>query len=230
MNLKTILIGTSLICLKISIAMGQTGVKKNDAEFDGFKGKVKKVSQTEYVGKDKFGEIVEDTKTGSVTYKFDDKFNLAEKTWYYSDGSISKKFSYKHDNTGKVTEESGYNSNGDLVIKFIYKYDTKGYISEQNWYNGNGTLITKYIWKYDEKGNQIEENRYDSDGSLSFKYLNKFDSKGNKIEANGYNSQGTLEYKFTYSYQFDTQGNWTKQIEFQNTFPTFITKRMIEYY
>ncbi len=74
----------------------------------------------------------------------------------------------------------------------------------------------------------IEINRYNSDGSLD-KYTNAYDEKGNMIEINRY-KDGSILGPITFTYEFDTKGNWIQQVEFFYGIPMSITEREYIYY
>lgn len=79
-----------------------------------------------------------------------------------------------------------------------------------------GNIISKSIYKYDENGKEIEWSQYNSADSLIGKETFKYDESGNGIEWNWWAYDGNQTYKITYA--------------FENTIPSMITEREIEYY
>jgi hypothetical protein len=166
------------------------------------------------------------------TFKYDDKGNQIEKSWYNSkcnNGSLYFKFTYKYDNKENQIEENCYYPDGNLFDKWFYKYNDHGNMIEDSYHNPNGSLIYKDIYMYDDYGNMIEENCYNPD--LCNKVTYNYDDKGNQIERCDYALENSLYYdKKTYKYDYDNTGNWIKKTYFKNGIPQTITVREIVYY
>ena len=73
----------------------------------------------------------------------------------------------------------------------------------------NGELSGHYVYKYE--GNQKEELRYSENGSPIWRELYILDNKGNKIEENNFEPDGSVSSKISYTYEFDSHGNWTRR-------------------
>jgi protein TonB len=92
---------------------------------------------------------------------------------------------------------------------------------------------------YDIKGTKIESAYFPVPGAtLTGKEVYKYDDKGNIVEMTLLNTDGSLMSKETYTYEFDSFGNWTKmttsvavleggKLSFE---PTEVTYRTISYY
>jgi hypothetical protein len=152
-----------LLSILFLISCANNEKEKNDLSKENLKGNVKSVKKNSFVAVDKFGEISKGGRLKEQDFMnhqiFDNKGNQTERNGYYSDGSLSNKWTYKHDDKGNQIERIGYDSDGSLSFKWTYKHD--------------------------DKGNQIESNIiYDSDGSLSFKYNYEYtyDEKNNWIK------------------------------------------------
>lgn len=85
-------------------------------------------------------------------------------------------------------------------------------------------------FKYDEKGKIVERSKIKSDGTVEHKLSFIYDDKENKIEEDRFNSKDSLNYKWTFKYQYDSQNNWVKRIDYNGTTPEFISEKVIEYY
>ncbi len=110
--------------------------------------------------------------------------------------------------------------------------------------NKNGKLVegqrvTLEVAAYDVKGSKIENAYYPIPGSsITGKEVYKYDEKGNIIEMTLQDDKGTLLSKETYSYEFDSFGNWTKMTTAVAVIengkvtiePTEVTYRNISYY
>ena len=102
-----------------------------------------------------------------------------------------------------------------------------------------GQRAVMEVVAYDIKGNKIENAYFPVAGAaLTGKEVYKYDDKGNIAEMTLLNADGSLLSKETYTYEFDTFGNWTKmttsialieggKLSYE---PTEVTYRMITYY
>mgnify|MGYP006173506129 CR=1 FL=1 len=69
--------------------------------------------------------------------------------------------------------------------------------------------MQRSVYKYE--GNQKEELLYSANGELMGRALSILDDKGNVIERTGFGYDGSLSSKISYTYEFDSHGNWTKR-------------------
>jgi periplasmic protein TonB len=92
---------------------------------------------------------------------------------------------------------------------------------------------------YDNKGTRVDSAYFlTAGGTLTGKEVYKYDDRGNMVEMTLHNEDGSLQAKETYSYEFDSVGNWVKmttsvavieggKLTFE---PTEVTYRTIAYY
>ena len=255
---KMKLFGAAVLTLVVTVSM--TYKLDNDWKEDGLRGKVKSHTRFSYEveyyfddikkGKRKYSEYDKD-----FQIKYDTNGNRIENNTYDSDGSLRRRYTYKYDTNGNKIGEKSFNSDGSLLAKNTNKYDTNENRVETTCYkpdgrlrsrfaskydtNGNeiewimhiksGSIDSKVTYKYDTNGNRIERISYE-DGSLFAKTTYKYDTNGNKIENNRYIFDVNLDEKFTYKYNYDQIGNWTKRTEYKNGIAKTITERKIVYY
>lgn len=227
---------------------------KSDAQDDGLKGRVKIVA-TEQT--DLLGTWVVDKRKPSSTYYYNERGNLTKKEVYdyrgnpmditvygFLDGdrvSSTKSIRYEYDpppgmappsQVGPVPKRDPRYSG-----KFKYKYDDTGNLREKEMYGNDGKLWLRYVYTLREK--QREELAYSSDGSLNQKQVSALDEKGNVIEEVYFNAKdGSVRNRYSYQYQFDSKGNWTKRTtaklvtkDGKSAFePAWVTYRTITYY
>ena len=228
---------------------------KTDIKKNGLSGEIKQIKTDKFNATDRFGEIIQTTRTDfsfdhSLT-KCDEKGNTIESNSYDIDGNLYSQCIFKYDNIGNNNEmniyininsvlslqekefykydQNIYNSDG-LKERAIFKYDQKGNVIERNSYNSDGNLIFKFTYKYDDIGNQIEENHYSPDGSLTDKSIYIYDDKNNKIELNNYADVNSgITYKVTYKY--NEKGNLIEEntIYTDNTFSFLNRKETYKY-
>jgi len=159
----------------------------------------------------------------------------------------------QYDKTGKIILKTEQNSQQQLVSTTSYKYNDKGQlIKEETDYIDYKEF---YIFKYDSNGNMINKKWYDSDdgllenetntysgekliskvwenyyegeleGKLTFKY-----EKGNELEIKEFDLIDKTQKNWRYSYEYDSQNNWTKKIAHTYKDEYYIIYRNIQYY
>jgi len=171
---------------------------------DGKKGKVKESIMRSYKFEEKFGKKIK-----ILALKMISRYNKKGHKIEIGEGSDVEKCYYKYDNRGNATEVTWYNTDETIRIKKILKYDNHGNMITLEDYYGNGALDTKTICKYDSQNNEIERVEYDGNGTLKSKYLYKYDNRRNIIEEASYNGDGKLKYKSLYKY--DAQNNMIEE-------------------
>lgn len=200
---------------------------KSDAEDEGLKGRVKTVfteredlSGTWAVQGRKPSSVDYYNEPGNLTKResYDYKGNLFEVSVYgYLDGDRAmndKTVQYEYDPppiavaAAPGQAKSKYDPRYHYKLK--YKYDERGRLAEETWYGNDGKLWMRYVYKYD--GDKKEELVYSEDGSLNQHYLYTLDGKGDEIEEISYDVKGgAIENRYSYSYEYDPKGNWTKR-------------------
>lgn len=228
---------------------------KSDAEDEGLKGRVKTLyverqdlSGTWSVQRRKPSQMVYYNEAGNVTQKadYDYKGNLFQiRAYGYADGaraSLDKTIENEYDPPALIvasrTGESTPQRDRRYSFKYKYKYDDRGRLAEVEWHSNSGKLWLRYVYHY-KGANERETLVYSEDGSLNQKYLATLDTRGNEIEESSFNTKtGAVDNKYAYTYEFDRQGNWTKQTTSKwgtkdgktRFLPYSITYRTITYY
>src|SRR6185503_16845887 len=93
--------------------------------------------------------------------------------------------------------------------RFEFKYDEKRRLIEETEFLSNGDILWRRVFKYE--GNQKEELFYPQNGSLTQRDLSTLDDKGNEIERTVFAPDGKVRSKVSFTYEFDSNGNWTKR-------------------
>jgi hypothetical protein len=148
---------------------------------------------------------------------YDFKNNLSQITVYgYLDGyrvSASKSIEREYDNLPPVRRGVTLSSNKEMdpryQHRFEYKYDEKKRLIEEIDFLSNGEIVQRHVYKYE--GNRKEELLYLENSSLAWRDLYILDDKGNKIEDTDFERDGSVSSKISYTYNFDSHGNWTKR-------------------
>lgn len=231
-----------------------TGKLKSDAEDEGLRGKVRTVtvenedlSGTWSVGGRKKSAVEHYNEQGNLTKResFDYRGNPSDITVYgYLDGNrVSNTESIQHNYNpppmlvAAPAGEAAPKYDSRYSYKFTYKYDGKGNLIEEVWYGNDGKLWLRYVYNF--KGNQKERLVYSADGSLNQRSLHTLDAKGNEVEEIIYEPRdNSIRSKYSYVYEFDAKGNWTKRTASKRATkdgsalfePYSVTYRTITYY
>jgi RHS repeat protein len=144
-------------------------------------------------------------------HAYDAEGNRRATVTYSGDGLLLKKTTYAYDARGNLTEMISSDDAG-LIEKTTYTDDEKGRLTEEVVYYAHGPVTRRSAYAYDLQGNRIQSLSYARDGS-STKTACTYDTKGNVTMRTTYATDGSLLDKLTYSYEFDSTGNWIKQTE-----------------
>ena len=109
-------------------------------------------------------------------------------------------------------------------------------MAEKTDFLSNGDILERSVYKYE--GNQKEVVVYSETGSLVRRDLYILDDKGNEIENTGFRPDGSVYAKRSYTYEFDSNGNWIKRTSSGNVVsdkrprlePPSVLLRTITYY
>lgn len=122
---------------------------------------------------------------------------------------------------------------GDLIGKVKLKYDTDNQLIEEKTYNEEGELIESNEFKY-KNGLVYQKTSYVKQRSMFNDELKEL------IETYEYNefkdvsktkkSGNSLTKEFFYKYEYDSNNNWIKRIQFEEEKPVFIVEREIHYF
>lgn len=225
--------------------------KKTDAAVQGLKGKVELLSETIITpGKTK-------SAVSRNVFKYDKDGNRLELTSYdpkgkmisnlkstYVDGKITKEETILANGLVDVSSEIKTDAKGNRVeqrdtktdavsplfnFTQLYKYDEKGQMIERTSLRGNGTLMYRYLFKYDDKGNRTEWIQIGANGLMVGRVTYKFDEKNNLVEEISHDSNNIPKATYTYTYEFDKKGNWTRRTKLENNTAIEIKERNYNY-
>ena len=217
-----------------------------DATDDGMHGQVKTVleesqdlSGTWSVQTKKRDSFVQYNEQGNRVRResYDYKGNLDEITVYgYIDGSrvsdfnmISKEYNPPPIVIANAPGAVVKKSDPRYQTKFEFKYDEQKRLIEHRWLHSNGELFLRYVYKYN--GAQLEELVYSQDGSLNQRYVSKLDGKGNEIERISFDTRDNKPgAPYSFVYEFDAHGNWTKRTASKEGRPQYVDFRTITYW
>jgi len=160
---------------------------------------------------------------------------MERRVYAYDNGKVTEVVSYgeKHNvglkqvnsygEHGRLREEIYYDSK-KAIGKTVYKYDEKGNISEVAFYLANDSKAVAPIgpclgahrvtYAYDEKGKPIKVVAYEPNGELKKSWRYSYNLKGQIAE--DIRESAWSRTTFVYTYEYDSHGNWIKQIAIVN--------------
>jgi len=223
-----------------------------DAAVKGLKGKVKVLSESLYSAEG--GKKL----SSKNVFKFDAKGNRTELANYSPDGKLVSNLKSAYDANGNIVSEEMIMGNGTVEVtstiktdakgnrieqhdvrptqttnlfnyKYFYRYNEKGQEIEKTGYLENGTFFLKHVSTYDANGNRTEWARLGPDNSVLGKIVSKYDDKNNLIQQTEYKGTSELKSDFTFTYEFDRKGNWTRQNKLVAGKMVEIKERQISY-
>ena len=98
--------------------------------------------------------------------------------------------------------------------KYTFVYDEKGNLIEEKYYHPVRGFDGGTSYKYDEKGNMVERILLDSNNRQDGQVTYKYNENGDIIQENMH-STGSIR---TWSYEYDSMGNWIKKMPSQSVF------------
>lgn len=128
----------------------------------------------------------------------------------------------------KLTEIKSFNEYG--VNDKIYKYEySGGLLAEEKTLNSSGEVESSVHNEY--INGQLElQTKKDANGDTTSVVKYKRNAQNDIIEYTITVPKGNMEYRFTFEYEYDDEGNWTKQTQFYNGGIETITLRNITYF
>lgn len=188
--------------------------KKTDKEIAGLIGSVRSV-RTEIARISKEGDKwVEGKRFAPRVVVYDVDGHITGAAEFMDDKNLVSKTAYSNDGEGNRIEKTIINkSNGSqetLSVKYSYQYDVKGNRVEEIRHFGDGRSKTTY--KFDDKNTLVEVTELSPNPPHS-KCVETYDGKGPQRDRVCFDKTGALALRVSYSYEFDSTGNWVKRVE-----------------
>ena len=163
---------------------------------------------------------------------FDSEGRIKEVASYNHEGSPTRRV-YEYDDIGNKTEIIFYKKTDDFVSMRMKHYLNKGrtdLVADDDSYE----IESRAVNTYDKQGHLIGALIFKADGSLNYKWRLIYNTEGQRVRVSVYDSNGTIRLTESYSYEYDSEGNWTKQVisgwEFGKGSHDRLKVRTIEYY
>jgi hypothetical protein len=223
------------LCFTILLAISSitTAQKKmSDAEFDGLRGKVKKVLTYDSDIEVKNGKIVKTPRKLEFAAEYDEIGNMTQSVLYALGDKRSFSFidGEKTSKTERIEVPGlqvftgvavGTQSSNPVVRdprfndRYKYEFDAQGRITEERRYGNDGKLHSHWNYKYDDKGHLVEESTFHGGSMRDEKTISKFDAAGNVVERQfiGRTPDDSLTTHRFSGYKFDPKGNWIERTQ-----------------
>lgn len=163
---------------------------------------------------------------GKTTYLYTKDNKLKEELYVDDISSIKRFFKYKN---GKLIEEKVYIDEKNFQT-ILFRYEDEKGVTEIHFVNSNKELEEKQVKKVDEKNNVILLSSYDINNFLISKYTYEFDARNNIISIKKFFKDDSLITHWVIKYSYDKEGNWVKQIRYQDNVPAYIIERDVLYF
>ncbi len=208
MHCKTMIIALAAICLCIPAALAKPP-HISDRERDELRGPVQSVVTEQEVtdtadNKTQVHKISVSEQDYEATGNLvGDKTNMGDLVKERKPERVDAQTTTFHSEMGDSTEHYKFDAAGNMVEKAVtYGSDPNGKIDE----------TTRY--KYDKHGRMIEQDMIGDDGNVQSSTAYKRDAKGNVLSQEEQQADAKPPYPtLTFTYEFDTHGNWTKRSE-----------------
>ncbi|MEZ7892567.1 MAG: hypothetical protein QMC67_12540 [Candidatus Wallbacteria bacterium] len=133
-----------------------------------------------------------------LSFVYNDKGYLIERTLYSKDGSIDSKQTYIYADNGSLVNVTEYAPNGSIMAKVEYIYNENFFITEIKRTISSST--DKWLYSYDNSGNVSEENAEIKNKTSITKF--KYDDKRLILQTDFCNIAKEPEIITKYEYEF----------------------------
>lgn len=148
----------------------------------------------------------------------------------YSDQPNATEFIYTYDSLGIIHASFRRIGKDTSELKESAVYDANWRI-QKNWvYDMKGNIFSTVEYVYDENGRRTSETFRDSKGAVMIIYRWKHDANGVLERREICRPTGQNCESWTFKYEFDSNGNWIRAIEYRNGKAVFIKERTITYH
>jgi len=146
-----------------------------------------------------------------MLYHYDSGGNRMEMFHYNADGTIGSRSIRYLDGSLSLIEGETRDKSGNLREHEVSTRSDSG-LNEQtrSFYKENkmsGKVVTVSL-----SARQFEQRFYDPEGVLTSKIVTTVEHKGEWVERVTYDAEGNLREKVNYEREYDTRGNWIKQV------------------
>lgn len=198
---------------------------------------------------------VQDYPTDKVTYLYDSKGNINQENIYLGSEYIQYTALYKYDAKNNKVFEGRYDKDSKMTYETKYQYDTNNNLlksttigkdnqveySEELTYDKKNNILSRLTFERYDNTKTLNKFLYDSNNNAIKRQISKndvllfevnidYDKNNNQISYVATELASKAVSKRSYTYEYDTNGNWTKKTVFIDGKPKFIVERQIVYF
>jgi antitoxin component YwqK of YwqJK toxin-antitoxin module len=149
--------------------------------------------------------------TGWTETTYDESANQVNFVRFNAAGNVQEKAESRYDHNGNLIFQTSYDANGKMDYKCETEYNEAGQKTLVIFYDANG-MTKKIRQEYDENGNCLRTTEQDGKGKVVGILTQDYDSHNNILQSVTYDAKGNQTAKQTNTYQYDAQGNVTREI------------------
>ncbi len=172
-------------------------------------------------------EVRKDYTVETEKLEYNSKKQLVWKKTYNEDGSLYHASEFTYNSAGNQISEKEYDEDMKLYNKTICTYDSNNKLMEKREYKVRDTEILDEVYSYNADGNLVEETTYDQ-GEVYSRRVVTYDAKSNV--SSEITTEPSYSTSTTYSYEYDSQGNWIVRERYENGKLKGTERREIIYY
>jgi len=176
------------------------------------------------------------------TFFYVKKSKQTEETVFDSENNFEYKTVHKYDKKGNPLEKTKYDMDSRQMEKEVYKYSFSPLSVTRKYFDSNDILKKEILEEYrmDNTLRKVTETTYDDLEQVFSRTETGYDTSGFKAKETSYSQDNTPQHEYRYEHEYDSAGNWTKEIRRKKTIiydkavdsetPPDVIKREIEYY
>jgi hypothetical protein len=134
-----------------------------------------------------------------------------------------------YDSYGNRIEDDNFDAKGKSLGKILYTYDNRRLKTTEEAYGADGIIMTKKKFTYEYRGKLSQQQNFDNNSKLVEKNIFAFNDQGDENEWTNFDRTGFVLYKYTYTYEYDSKGNWIKKTQLKDGKAVYVTLRDIQY-
>jgi hypothetical protein len=142
---------------------------------------------------------------------YDDKGQKIETLVYCPLQTLNHILNFAYDDSGNLIEETLHYPSLSIRNRTVIVRDNRGNETGRNTYSIDGALTRQDFYTYDEKGRQASYIVQNESKVPVIHWTHTYNERGDRKENFVYNREGALYLKETFSYEFDSVGNWVKK-------------------
>jgi hypothetical protein len=146
-----------------------------------------------------------------------------------ADGIVTTIQTNSYDDSGNMIQRKMESPENEKISITDFIYDSEGHVIEETEYNPYRDQTDKRTYQYDDKGRESVQELFNGNGDYT-KFVSEYDQMDNILEMYWYDKAGVQTDKTSFTYEYDSNGNWTTKTRGSNGKVTYISERKIEYW